>query len=43
MNDIQKEYEKMIYFLSKKDNESAVRHLNILIFLVLTQTAIKEL
>lgn len=43
MEEINKEYEKMIYFLSKKDNESAVRHLNILIFLVLTQTAIKEL
>ena len=43
MGEINKEYEKMIYFLSKKDNESAVRHLNILIFLVLAQTTITEL
>lgn len=43
MEEINKEYEKMIYSLNKKDNESAIRHLNILTFLVLAQTAIKEL
>ena len=43
MYDINKEYNTMMYYLEKKDNASAVRHMNILVFLVLTQTVIKEL
>lgn len=43
MKEIKKEYEAMMYYLEKKDNESAIRHMNKLIFLVLTQTTIKEL
>lgn len=43
MDEIRKEFEAMMYYLEKKDNASAVRHMNILMFLVLTQTAIKEL
>ena len=43
MKGIKKEYEAMMYYLEKKDNASAIKHMNILMFLVLTQTAIKEL
>ena len=43
MDEIRKEFEAMMYYLEKKDNALAVRHMNILMFLVLTRTAIKEL
>lgn len=43
MDEIRKEFEAMMYYLEKKDNTAAIKHMNILMFLVLTQTAIKEL
>ena len=43
MDKIKKEFEIMMYYLEKKDNTAAIKHMNILMFLVLTQTAIKEL